>query len=116
VTTTAAQLANANGAVGGPITLPPGPGKYAMTVTVQVRTQGSGSYSCALQASVNSGTFFDIDRTDSTGVGVLRFSDPSGSFLNNSPVTLQYRVVCTGATTRTVIDADVSIIGAAQAL
>jgi hypothetical protein len=83
---------------------------------VRVRTTGSGNYACALQVSVNNSGFFDTDRTESTGVAVLRFAVPSGSFLNDAPVTLQYRVVCTGVATRTVTDTDLSIVGAVQAL
>jgi len=81
VTSTAAQLPNANGAVGGPLVLPAGPGKYATTSTVRVKTQGAGTYACALQVSTG-GSFFDVDRVKGVSTNVLHFAAPSGSFLN----------------------------------
>ena len=117
VTSTQAQLPNASGAVGGPLVVPAGPGKYATTSAVRVKTQGGGSYTCALQASSNGSSFFDVDRVEGVTSNVLHFATPSGSFLNNAPVTLQYRVVCNdGAGTRSVTDADLSIVGAFQPL
>jgi len=95
VTSTADQLPNGNGAVGGPLVLPAGPGKYATTSTVRVKTQGAGTYACALQVSTG-GSFFDVDRVEGVSTNVLHFAAPSGSFLNNTPLTLQYRVVCNG--------------------
>jgi hypothetical protein len=115
VTSTQTQLPNASGAVGGPLILPGGPGKYVMTSTVRVKTQGGGSYACALQASANGGNFFDIERVEGVTTDVLRFVTPSGSFLNNAAITFQFRIVCNdGAGTRTVTDADLGVIGAVQ--
>lgn len=116
VTATAQQLPNASGAVGGSLKFPAGPGRYAQTSTVRIRTQGSGSYACALQISVNGSQFFDEDRTEEGAQNTLRFSTPSGGFLNNNPSEQQFRVVCTGANTRTVIDSDLSVIAAAKDL
>lgn len=112
VTTTAQQLPNANGSVGGPLVFPAGPGRYAQTSTVRVRTQGSGNYVCALQVAVNGSQFFDLDRTELASPITLRFTVPSGAFLNNTVSQQQYRVVCNGAATRSVIDADLSVIAA----
>jgi hypothetical protein len=115
VTSTAGQLPQANGAVGGPLTVPAGPGKYVTTGTLRVTTQGSGSYTCTVQISVNGNAFFDLDG-DSTSSNILRLSVPEGSFLNNTSSTWQYRVVCSSAATRTVTDADLNVIGAVQPL
>lgn len=115
VTSTASQLPQANGAVGGPLTIPAGPGKYVLSQSLRVATQGSGTYTCAVQGSANGGTFFDLE-SESTSGTVLRLSMSSGSFLNNTPSTWQYRVVCSGAATRTVTDADLNLIGAVQPL
>ncbi len=68
-----------------------------------------------MQISVNGSAFFDLDG-ESTSGNVLRLSVPEGSFLNNTPSTWQYRVVCSGAATRTVTDADLNVIGAVQPL
>jgi hypothetical protein len=114
VTSTAEQLPGANGAVGGSVTLPAGPGTRAATSTIRVRTQGSGAYACALQSSVNGTAFFDEDRTASTSENVLRFSVPTVGFLSNTPVVFQYRVVCSGAATRSVTDTDLSVIVAVR--
>ncbi len=114
VTSTAAQLPSASGAVGGPIEFPAGPGKSVTTYNLRVKTEGAGSYTCAVQLSVNGGSYFDVDRESSTA-NVMRYTIPSGAFLNDSPRTLQYRVVCNdGAGTRTVTDADLTVTIAVQ--
>ena len=82
---------------------------------MRVKAQGSGAYTCAVQISVNGNAFFELDGESTTSI-VLRLSVPSGSFLNNTPSTWQYRVVCSGAATRTVTDADLNVIGAVQPL
>jgi hypothetical protein len=114
VTSTAAQLPNATGAVGGPIELPAGPGKSVTTYNLRVKTQGGGSYTCAVQLSVNGGAFFDVDRETSTA-DVMRYSTPAGGFLADTARTLQFRVVCNdGAGTRSVTDADLTVTVAVQ--
>jgi hypothetical protein len=115
VTSTAGQLPQANGAVGGPLTIPAGPGKYVTTSTLRVKTQGSGSYTCTVQISVTGSAFFDVE-SESAATDTLRLSVPSGSFLNNAPSTFHYRAVCSGAGTRTVTDADLNVIWAVQPL
>jgi hypothetical protein len=114
VTSTAAQLPNATGAVGGPIALPAGAGRSVTTYNVRVKTQGNGDYTCAVQISIDGGSFFDIDRASSS-VDVMRVSFPSGVYLNGAPRTYQYRVVCNdGAGTRAVTDADLTVTIALQ--
>ena len=113
VASTAAQLPNATGAVGGPITLPVGPGRFVATYTLRVKTTGAGVYSCAVQTSLNGGAFFDIDRV-STDVAVLRYSIPAAAFLEDTPLTFQYRVVCSDSGgTRAVTDTDLTVTIAA---
>ena len=115
VTSTAQQLDQANGAVGGPLAIPAGPGKYVTTSTLRVTTQGSGSYTCTVQLSANGGQFFSID-SETSSAGVMRVPMADGSFLNNTPVSWNYRVLCSGAATRIVVDADLTVIGAVQPL
>ncbi len=115
VTSTAQQLDQANGAVGGPLAIPAGPGKYVTTSTLRVTTQGSGSYTCTVQLSANGGQFFSID-SETSSAGVMRVPMADGSFLNNAPVSRNYRVLCSGAATRIVVDADLTVIGAVQPL
>ncbi len=114
VATTEGQLPSASGAIGGPVTLPGG-SKYATTATIRVRTSGTGAYNCALQ-SKGTTSWFELDRTESTSVASLRFVVPEGGYTNAAPSTRQYRVVCTGAATRSVTDTDLNVIGAAQAV
>ncbi len=114
VTTTAAQLPNASGAVGGPIVIPAGPGRIVTSYQVRVKTQGGGTYTCAVQLSVNGGAFFDVDR-ESSVTDVMRLSIPSGAYLGDSQRTNQYRVVCNdGAGTRSVTDTDLTVTIAVQ--
>jgi hypothetical protein len=115
VTSTAQQIDEASGAIGGPLAIPAGPGRYVTTSTLRIRTQGSGSYTCTLQLSANGGQFFSIDG-ETSSVSVLRVPMAEGSFLNNAPVSRNYRVVCSGAATRVVIDADLTVIAAVQPL
>lgn len=114
VASTAAQLPNANGAVGGPITLPVGPGRFVTTYTLRVKTTGAGVYSCAVQLSVNGGSYSEEDR-ESTSANVLRYSSPDAGFLTNEPLTFQYRVVCSDSGgTRAVTDTDLTVTIAVQ--
>ena len=114
VASTAAQLPNANGAVGGPITLPVGPGRFVTTYTLRVKTTGAGVYSCAVQLSVNGGSYSEDDR-ESTSANVLRYSSPDAGFLTNEPLTFQYRVVCSDSGgTRAVTDTDLTVTIAVQ--
>ena len=114
VASTAAQLPNANGAVGGPITLPVGPGRFVTTYTLRVKTTGAGVYSCAVQLSVNGGSYSEDDR-ESTSANVLRYSSPDAGFLTNEPLTSQYRVVCSDSGgTRAVTDTDLTVTIAVQ--
>lgn len=114
VTSTAAQLPNASGAVGGPIEFPAGPGRSVTTYNLRVKTQGGGTYTCAVQLSINGGAFFDVDRETSTDQ-IMRYSTPAGGFLGDSPGTFQFRVVCNdGAGTRSVTDADLTVTVAVQ--
>ena len=45
-----------------------------------------------------------------TSDAVLYFSVPSSQFLLNAPQERHYRVVCTGAATRSVTDTDLSVV------
>lgn len=107
VTSTAEQLPNASGAVGGPLTVP-GRVRFSIVAAVRVRTEGTGAYECALQTSANDNVFGDVDRV-ATSDAILRFGVPSGTFTNDG-FTLQYRVVCRGDATRIVHDADLSVV------
>lgn len=113
VASTAAQLPNATGAVGGPIVVPAGPGRSATSINLRVQTTGAGVYSCAVQRSVNGNAFVELDRV-STESAVLRYSIPSGAFIADTPRTLQYQVVCsdgggTRAVTQTVLTVTVAL-------
>ncbi len=116
VTSTAQQLDQANGSIGGPLAIPAGPGKQVTHSVLRVKTQGSGAYTCTVQISVNGNAYFDLDDSESSSTSVLRLSIAQGAFLNNTPVSWNYRVVCNGAATRKVIDADLTVIGAVQPL
>ena len=113
VASTAAQLPNATGAVGGPIVVPAGPGRSATSINLRVQTTGAGVYSCAVQRSVNGNAFVELDRV-STDSAVLRYSIPSGAFIADTPLTFQYRVVCSDSGgTRAVTDTDLTVTIAA---
>ena len=111
VTSTAAQIPGANGAVGGPIDLPAN-GRYSQIAAVRVKTSGAGAFDCGLQVSADGGAFFELDRASGTAPQTLRFTVPVGGFTTPTRQE-QYRVVCKGA--GTVEDTDFSTIAAFRA-